>query len=152
MTVHQLPDPTTLVFAAPVISEGEDWRARSLTSWLILADHAGIKATATDAGGRGFPPTWCGNVSIDGLVYRVQRAPRLRMAMFDEQARQRWVLHSATYVEPVTTAVEVIDPRQGRMVPSVGADAFSTDIDLRTVALPTHADRLPEPDAGSAPA
>ncbi len=152
MTLHRLPDPTTLVFAAPVISEGEDWRARTLTSWLILAGHAGIKATATDAGGPEFPPTWCGNVLIDGLVYRVQRAPRLRMAMLDEQAQQRWVLHSATYVEPVTTAVEVIDPRQDRMVPSVDADAFSVEVDLRTVAVPTHAHPVPEPEAGPAPA
>jgi hypothetical protein len=44
---------------------------------------------------------------IDGLVYRVHRAPRLRLAMLDEHARTSWVLHSATYVEPVTNGVEV---------------------------------------------
>ena len=114
MTPRRLPDPTTLVFAAPVISAGEDWRARSLISWLILAGHAGIDATATDAGGQGFSGTWCGNVVIEGRVYRVQRAPRLRMAMLDEHARMSWVLHSATYVEPVTNGVEVIDPRDDR--------------------------------------
>ena len=102
------------MFAAPVISPGEDWRARSLISWLILAGHAGIKAKPTEAGGKGFSGTWCGNVVIDGLVYRVQRAPRLRMAMLDEHARKSWLLHSATYVEPVTSGIEVIDPRDDR--------------------------------------
>ena len=110
----QQPDPTTLVFAAPVISAGEDWRARSLISWLILAGHAGVEAEPTDAGGQGFSGTWCGNVVIEGLVYRVQRAPRIRMAMLDEQARKTWALHSATYVEPVTNGVEVVDPRDDR--------------------------------------
>ena len=114
MTPQRPPDPTTLVFAAPVISPGDDWRARSLISWLILAGHAGIEATPTEAGGKGSSGTWCGNVAIDGLVYQVQRAPRLRMAMLDEHARTSWVLHSATYVEPVSSGVEVIDPRDDR--------------------------------------
>ncbi len=135
--MSRLPDPTNLVFAAPVISPDEDWRARSLASWLILAGHAGIEATPTEAGGRGFPGTWCGNVVIDGLAYRVQRAPRLRMAMMDEHAQQSWVLHAATYVEPVTTGVEVIDPRQDRHPPDEDARAFDLlTLDLATADLP----------------
>jgi hypothetical protein len=51
---RRLPDPVTLVYAAPVISPSEDWRERSLESWVILAGHEGIRATPTDVGGKGF--------------------------------------------------------------------------------------------------
>lgn len=116
MSTPRAPDPTTLVFAAPAIDQGEDWRARSLISWRILAGHEGIAATPTDAGGKGFSGTWCGNVDIDGLVYRVHRAPRKRMAMLDSEGEPTWVLHSATYVEPVCDGVGVLDPRNDRLV------------------------------------
>ena len=137
MTPRHLPDPTTLVFAAPVISSGEDWRERSLISWLVLAGHAGIEAKPTEAGGQGFSGTWCSNVAIDGLVYRVQRAPRLRLAMLDEHARTSWVLHSATYVEPVTNGVEVIDPRDDRRQPCVMEPADDRPVDLLRLDLAT---------------
>jgi hypothetical protein len=137
VTPRHLPDPTTLVFAAPVISLGEDWRERSLISWLALAGHAGIEAKPTEAGGQGFSGTWCGNVMIDGLVYRVQRAPRLRMAMLDEHARTFWVLHSATYVEPVTNGVEVIDPRDDRRQLCVIEPADDRPVDLLRLDLAT---------------
>ena len=143
MTPQRLPDPTTLVFAAPVISAGEDWRARSLISWLILAGHAGIEATPTEAGGKGFSGTWCGNVAIDGLVHRVQRAPRLRMAMLDEQARTSWVLHSATYVEPVSSGVEVIDPRDDRRHRAEIDPTGERPVDLLRLELTTQEEPAP---------
>lgn len=143
MTPRHQPDPTTLVFAAPVISSGEDWRERSLISWLLLAGHAGIEAKRTEAGGRGFSGTWCGNVAIDGLVYRVQRAPRLRMAMLDEHARTSWVLHSATYVEPVTSGVEVVDPRDDRRERSEIDPTDERPVDLLRLELTPPAEPAP---------
>ena len=143
MTPQRPPDPTTLVFAAPVISPGEDWRGRSLISWLILAGHAGIEATPTEAGGQGFSGTWCGNVAIDGLVYRVQRAPRLRMAMLDEHALTSWVLHSATYVEPVTHGVEVVDPRDDRRGRSSIVPTDERAVDLLGLELISPAEPAP---------
>ena len=143
MTPQRLPDPTTLVFAAPVISSGEDWRARSLISWLILAGHAGIEAKPTEAGGQGFSGTWCGNVAIDGVVYRVQRAPRLRMAMLDEHARTSWVLHSATYVEPVASGVEVVDPRNDRRQRCAIEPTDECPVDLLPLDLATPEEPAP---------
>ena len=151
MTRQRLPDPTTLVFAAPVISAGEDWRARSLISWLILAGHAGIEATPTEAGGQGFSGTWCGNVAIDGLVYRVLRAPRPRMAMLDEHARASWVLHSATYVEPVTNGVEVIDPRDDRRQRCVIDPPDERPVDLLRLDLEAPKEPAPAREAGPEP-
>lgn len=140
-------DPAKLMFLAPLISAEEDWRERSLVSWVILASHEGIEARRTDAGGKGFSGSWCGNVAVDGLVYRVHRAPRLRMSMLNDADQATWVLHSATYVEPVTQGVEVIDPRDDR--PSSGertvhrSGEFEGDgaPDLRTVELPEAAPR-----------
>lgn len=151
MTQWHQPDPTTLVFAAPVISAGEDWRARSLISWLILAGHAGIEARPTEAGGRGFSGTWCGNVAIDGLVYRVQRAPRLRMAMLEEHARMSWVLHSATYVEPVTSGVEMVDPRDDRRERSAIDPSDERTVDLLRLELTPPDEPAPSAPRGAGP-
>jgi hypothetical protein len=117
MRAARPPDPVRLVYAAPVISPGEDWRQRSLWSWIILARHKGLDVEATDRGGRGFPATWCGNVLVDGLVYRVHRAPRLRIRTLEANGHPGWLLHAATYVEPITSGVEVLDPRQDRDEP-----------------------------------
>lgn len=134
-------DPAKLMFLAPVISPEEDWRERSLMSWVILASHEGIEARSTEAGGKGFSGSWCGNVAVDGLVYRVHRAPRLRMSMLNGTDQETWVLHSATYVEPVTRGVEVIDPRDDRppsREQAVGSGEVEDDgaPDLRTLELP----------------
>lgn len=164
MTRSRPPDPAKLMFYAPAISPEEDWRARSLVSWVILASHAGIEATPTDAGGRGFSGSWCGNVVVDGLIYRVHRGPRLRMAMLDDAGQEVWALHSATYVEPVARSVGVIDPRDDRPAPDErpagGRSEVEGDVvpDLRTVELPESARRHeakqhhvdPEPEAGDA--
>ncbi len=135
------PDPATLIFHAPAITAEEDWRERSLVSWVILASREGIQARPTDAGGKGFSGSWCGNVVVDGLVYRVHRAPRLRTAMLDEAGQETWALYSATYVEPVTQGVGVIDPRDDRPASerSLGRSReVERDMtpDLRTVELP----------------
>jgi hypothetical protein len=140
-------DPAKLMFLAPLISAEEDWRERSLVSWVILASHEGIEARRTDAGGKGFSGSWCGNVAVDGLVYRVHRAPRLRMSMLNDADQETWVLHSATYVEPVTHGVEVIDPRDDRPSSSERTVRRSGEVesnatpDLRTVELPEAAPR-----------
>lgn len=136
------PDPAKLIFLAPAISAEEDWRERSLISWVILASREGIEARPIDAGGKGFSGSWCGNVSVDGLVYRVHRAPRVRMEMLGEDGQREWALHAATYVEPVTQGVTVIDPRDDRPAPDQRTAARSREgeegvgADLRTVELP----------------
>ncbi|MGH9155201.1 MAG: hypothetical protein ACRD1K_05000 [Acidimicrobiales bacterium] len=128
-------DPVALVFAAPVISPGESWRERSLVSWRILAGHHGITAEPTDEGGRGFPGTWCGNVAIEGILYRVHRAPRLRVAVVSGGDRFTWALHSATYAEPVTKEVEVLDPRDDLRYPGGYPDLGDERLDIATVVL-----------------
>ncbi|MGH9118114.1 MAG: hypothetical protein ACRD0A_09655 [Acidimicrobiales bacterium] len=112
MSIPRPPDPVRLVYAAPAITAGEDWRERSLWSWVILARHDGLEVERTDTGGPGFTATWCGNVRIDGLLYRIHRAPRLRIQTLDAYGHPSWLLHAATYAEPVTTGVELLDPRQ----------------------------------------
>ncbi len=130
------------MFLAPAISPDEDWRERSLVSWVILASHAGVEARRTDAGGKGFSGSWCGNVVVDGLIYRVHRGPRLRMAMLDDAGHDAWTLYNATYVEPVARGVEVIDPQDDRPPPGERQAGWSTEVeadtvtDLRTVDLP----------------
>ncbi len=155
------PDPATLIFHAPAITAEEDWRERSLVSWVILASREGIEARPTDAGGKGFAGSWCGNVVVDGLVYRVHRAPRLRTVMLDKVGQETWVLYAATYVEPVTHGVGVIDPRDDRRtserLPGRSRE-MEADVtpDLRTVELPearsehkaTQRDVGPEPGTG----
>lgn len=162
MTLPRPPDPAKLMFYAPAISPEEDWRRRSLASWVIMASHAGLEATPTDAGGKGFSGSWCGNVVVDGLIYRVHRGPRLRMAMLDEAGQEVWALHSATYVEPVARSVEVIDPRDDRPAaderPADRPREGEGDVvpDLRTLELPEAARQYeaeqhnidPEPAAG----
>jgi len=108
-----------------------------------LAGHAGLEAKPTDAGGQGFSGTWCGNVAIDGLVYRVQRAPRLRMAMLDEHARRSCVLHSATYVDPVTSGVEVVDPRDDRRQRCAIEPTDERPVDLLRLDLATPEEPAP---------
>ena len=156
------PDPARLIFLSPVISPEEDWRERSQISWLILASREGIEAQPTDAGGKGFSGSWCGNVAVDGLVYRVHRAPRIRMAMLGDDGEGMWALHSATYVEPVTQGVAVIDPRDDHPAPDQRQADQSKVVandegpDLRSVELPETTPRhetkehdlRPEPGAG----
>ncbi len=142
MIPERRPDPATLIFHAPAITAEEDWRERSLVSWVILASREGIEARPTDGGGKGFSGSWCGNVVVDGLVYRVHRAPRLRTLMLNEVGQETWVLYSATYVEPVTHGVGVLDPRDDRPVSQRRPTEQSTQVegdvtpDLRTVELP----------------
>jgi hypothetical protein len=139
------PDPIRLVFAAPVISPGEDWRERSLWSWTILARHEGLNVEPTGHGGAGFSGTWCGNVRIDDLLYRVHRAPRLRFRTLDDEGRQGWIIHAATYVEPVTAGVEVLDPRHDR-------DATIHDLPSPDPPRPAGNDpRIPPPIADLGP-
>lgn len=150
-------DPAKLMFLAPLISAEEDWRERSLVSWVILASHEGIEARRTDAGGKGFSGSWCGNVAVDGLVYRVHRAPRLRMSMLNDADQATWVFHSATYVEPVTQGVEVIDPRDDRppsrerTLHGPGEVEGDGVPDLRTVELPETAPRHETSQRGTGP-
>jgi hypothetical protein len=69
------------------------------------------------------------------------------MSMLDEADQETWALHSATYVEPVTHGVEVIDPRDDRSLSSERAAHRSGEVegdgapDLRTVELPEAAPR-----------
>lgn len=78
---------------------------------------------------------------VDGFVYRVHRAPGLRTAMLDEAGQETWALCSATYVEPVTQGVGVIDPRDDRPALEHGQRGWrevegEVTTDLRTVELP----------------
>jgi hypothetical protein len=125
MRIPRPLDPVRLIFAAPAISPGEDWKERSLWSWIILARQEGLGIEKTADGGPGFSGTWCGNVRIDGLLYRIHRAPRLRYQTVDAEGHLDWLLHAATYVEPVTTGVEVIDSRH---------DSVAVLPELRSVA------------------
>lgn len=128
-------DPAQLVFHAPNISPGEDWKHRSLRSWLILAEHEGYDVEATEDGG---PPravnersTWCGNVRVvnpeirwqqdgqevtdPGMVYRVHRLPAMRTPGV-EDGGMTWIVSTCTLVRPIVEdgnpfAMEVSDPR-----------------------------------------
>jgi hypothetical protein len=63
-----------LVFGAPTIAPGEDWRGRSLRCWVNLATREeGLTVESTDDGGVGDSGTWCGNVRVAGVVLRIHR-------------------------------------------------------------------------------
>lgn len=73
------------------------------------------------------------------------------MATFDEHAQQSWLLHSANYAEPVTTGVEIIDPRHDRGAARTAATRIAVGIDLRTLALATDPEPAAEAEGGSEP-
>lgn len=107
-------DPVRLVFGAPSIDGDEDWRDRSMLSWVTLAGHEGVDATRTSAGASGDPETWCGNVEIDGIVYQVHRglARAIRMTAIDDPRHSRPLLHASTWVEvDILADVEILDGR-----------------------------------------
>jgi hypothetical protein len=125
------PDPCTLVYAAPAvdIDGGEDWRASSVESWLVMAGHEGFDVSTTQESGspstRDERATWCGNVlvldpdlpDVAGMVYRVHRGPRRRMLIGAESATGdpmlQWAVIASVYVVPALDGdpLEVWQPR-----------------------------------------
>lgn len=85
--MNALPDPVTLMFMAPVIEPGEDWRDRSLATWSTMTGHEGFLVEPVPDFGPFGPArhTWCGSVRVSipdsndgGVVYRIHRTPMKR--------------------------------------------------------------------------
>ena len=104
--LSRLPDPSTLLFSgrSDAPSQGEPGRREAVQHWSFLAGRAGYHVTALDTRSGHGSATYCGDVDVDGLVYRVHRGPRqriLRSWTDGEGAWQgRFVLTDAIWAEP----------------------------------------------------
>lgn len=79
------PDPCTLLYGVPAEAPdaGDPW---NVAHWSHLAARAGLPVRPSPTGSGHGDPTWCGDVEIDGLVYRASPAalpvgPRLRFRL-----------------------------------------------------------------------
>lgn len=105
------PDPiehaAQLIYGAPNISPGEDWRGRSLRCWLNLATREeGLSVTPTPDGPPGDRRTWCGNVRVNGALFAVHRGTRPRPTT----VRTQWTARDGEWVATGLQEQPALDP------------------------------------------
>ncbi len=106
-TDDQVEHAAQLIYGAPNISPGEDWRGRSLRCWLNLASREeGLTVGSTTDGPTGNPRTWCGNVRVEGVLFAIHRGPRPRPTT----VRTQWTSRDGEWVSTGRQEVPALDP------------------------------------------
>lgn len=100
-----------LIYGAPNISPGEDWRGRSLRCWTNLAEREeGITAVPTEDGPQGDPRTWCGNVALVGGTVGVLLAIHRGRPPRATTIRTQWTGRNDQWVSTGRQRQGVLDP------------------------------------------